>query len=60
MDLQTSSDDNPGPIALEKHTAQKAITRDIIEPNVNEKGIKAEKYAYYGLFFANNGIGPYQ
>lgn len=60
MDLQTSSDDNPGPIAPEKHTAQKEITRDITEPNVNEKGIKAEKYAYYGLFFANNGIGPYQ
>lgn len=60
MDPQTSSDENPGPVGPGKHTAQKEITRDITEPNVNEKGIKSEKYAYYGLFFANNGIGPYQ
>lgn len=60
MDLQTSSDDNPGPIAPEKNTAQKEITRGVTGPNVIERGIKAEKYAYYGLFAANNGIGPYQ
>lgn len=26
----------------------------------NLKAIRVEKYAYYSLFAANNGIGPYQ
>lgn len=60
MDLQTSSDEHPAPVDPAKNTAQEEVTRDITEYNVNEKGIKAEKYAYYGLFAANNGIGPYQ
>lgn len=60
MDLQTSSDEHQGPIAPEKNMAQDEVTRDITEDGVNEKGIRAEKYAYYGLFAANNGIGPYQ
>lgn len=60
MDLQTSSDEPRGPIAPEKNAAHDEITRDITKDSVNEKGIRAEKYAYYGLFAANNGIGPYQ
>lgn len=60
MNLQASSDERPGPESLGLKTAQEEITPDITEDNVAEKGIKAEKYAYYGLFAANNGIGPYQ
>lgn len=60
MDLQTSSDEHPGPSAPVKNVAQEEVTRDITDSHVREKGIKAEKYAYYGLFAANNGIGPYQ
>ncbi|KAG6368881.1 hypothetical protein INS49_003099 [Diaporthe citri] len=60
MDLQASSDERPGPDSPGSKTAQEEITPDVTEENVTEKGIKAEKYAYYGLFAANNGIGPYQ
>jgi hypothetical protein len=54
MDQQTGHDKNPG-------TLQEEIAQDTSEQaNVDEKGVKAEKYAYYSLFAANNGIGPYQ
>jgi len=54
MDQQTGHDKNPG-------TLQEEIAQDPTEQaNVDEKGVKAEKYAYYSLFAANNGIGPYQ
>lgn len=60
MDLQASSDEHPGPNSPGKKPAQEETTSDVTEGNVTEKGIKAEKYAYYGLFAANSGIGPYQ
>lgn len=60
MDLRTSGDEQPGAIAPEKNTANEGITQETTDDNFNDKGIKAEKYAYYGLFAANNGIGPYQ
>lgn len=60
MDLQASSDEHPSPDSPGMKMAQEEVTPGITEDNVTEKGIKAEKYAYYGLFAANNGIGPYQ
>lgn len=60
MDLKTSSDERPGSDSPGMKTAREEITPETTEANVTEKGIKAEKYAYYGLFAANNGIGPYQ
>lgn len=60
MDLRTSSDERPDAIAPEKNAVNEGITQETSEETFNEKGIRAEKYAYYGLFAANNGIGPYQ
>lgn len=60
MDPQASRDKDPGLVAPEKGVAQAAIADEVTEDDVNEKGIRAEKFAYYGLFAANNGIGPYQ
>lgn len=54
MDPQPAHDKSPG-------TVQEEIAQDTTEQtNVDAKGVRAEKYAYYSLFAANNGIGPYQ
>ncbi|POS81020.1 hypothetical protein DHEL01_v200593 [Diaporthe helianthi] len=53
MDTQ-DQDKQPG-------TVQEDISEDITDQaDVEAKGVRAEKYAYYSLFAANNGIGPYQ
>jgi hypothetical protein len=56
MDRLPADDKSPG-------TVQEETTQDTTEQanvDANLKGIKAEKYAYYSLFAANSGIGPYQ
>lgn len=54
MDRQTDHDKRPG-------TVQEEIAQETNgQANVDAKGVRAEKYAYYSLFAANNGIGPYQ
>lgn len=47
----------------DKHlsSVQQEVAQDTTDrESVDLKGVKAEKYAYYSLFAANNGIGPYQ
>lgn len=61
MDSQTSGDTHPGHIALEENMSREGNAQGTVKQDASdEKSVRAEKYAYYSFFAANNGIGPYQ